>query len=130
MRAPMVPPTYAIWAGQLMGLNRSTNSVVNAVVIWTLVLFVYCFIASVLPVWTLLQPRDYINSLELFLALGLLVVGIGVASLPCRTLEQAIQWVDYWQGWGGMIASEFLPGRNLIFPSHLMHRIRSTRETW
>ena len=41
--------------------------------------------------------------------------GIGVASLPCRTAEQAIQWVDYWRGWGGMIASEFLPGRNLTW---------------
>ena len=41
--------------------------------------------------------------------------GIGVASLPCRTFEQAQQWVDYWKGWGGMIASEFLPGRNLTW---------------
>ena len=38
---------------------------------------VYCFIASVLPVWTLLQPRDYINSHQLLLALSLLVLGIG-----------------------------------------------------
>ena len=41
--------------------------------------------------------------------------GIGVASLPCRTVDQAIQWVDYWQGWGGMIASSFLPGDNLTW---------------
>jgi len=41
--------------------------------------------------------------------------GIGVASLPCRTLEQAEQWVEYWSGWGGMIASEFLPGDNLTW---------------
>jgi biotin carboxylase len=41
--------------------------------------------------------------------------GIGVASLPCRTVAQATQWVDYWRGWGGMIASEFLPGRNLTW---------------
>jgi len=41
--------------------------------------------------------------------------GIGVASLPCRTPEQAIQWVDYWHGWGAMIASEYLPGRNLTW---------------
>jgi predicted ATP-grasp superfamily ATP-dependent carboligase len=41
--------------------------------------------------------------------------GVGVASLPCKTLEQAIQWVDYWNGWGGMIASEFLPGDNLTW---------------
>ncbi len=41
--------------------------------------------------------------------------GIGVASLPCRTVDQAIHWVDYWNGWGGMIASEFLPGDNLTW---------------
>ena len=41
--------------------------------------------------------------------------GIGVASLPCRTVAQAIQWVDFHAGWGGMIASEFLPGDNLTW---------------
>lgn len=53
----------------------------NPVVIWTLVLMGYCFIASVLPVWTLLQPRDYINSHQLIVALGLLVLGLVVAGL-------------------------------------------------
>ena len=52
----------------------------NAVVIWTLILMGYCFIASILPVWTLLQPRDYINSHQLMLALALLVGGLLVAS--------------------------------------------------
>ena len=47
---------------------------INAVVIWTVLLLIYCFIASVLPVWALLQPRDFINSHELFVALGLLVL--------------------------------------------------------
>ena len=51
----------------------------NAIVIWTVLLLVYCFIASVLPVWTLLQPRDFINSQELIIALGLLFVGLLVA---------------------------------------------------
>jgi carbamoyl-phosphate synthase large subunit len=41
--------------------------------------------------------------------------GVGVASLPCRTAAQAEQWVEYWNGWGGMIASEFLPGDNLTW---------------
>lgn len=41
--------------------------------------------------------------------------GIGVASLPCRELSHAQAWVDYWQGWGHFIASEFLPGRNLTW---------------
>jgi predicted ATP-grasp superfamily ATP-dependent carboligase len=41
--------------------------------------------------------------------------GVGVASLPAKTLDQAIQWVEYWEGWGKMAASEFLPGRNLTW---------------
>ena len=52
----------------------------NPIVVWTVILLTYCFFASVLPVWTLLQPRDYINSHQLLLALGLLVVGLLVAS--------------------------------------------------
>lgn len=61
------------------GIDLIGSSFLNVVVIWTLVLFVYCFFASVLPVWTLLQPRDFINSHELVLALALLVLGLAVA---------------------------------------------------
>jgi carbon starvation protein len=39
---------------------------------WILVLFAYAAIASMLPVWLLLQPRDYINGIQLFVGLGLL----------------------------------------------------------
>jgi carbon starvation protein len=51
----------------------------SSIVIWTGILLVYCFVASTLPVWTLLQPRDYINSHQLFVALGLLGLGLLVA---------------------------------------------------
>jgi len=44
----------------------------SAEAFWIVVLFVYAAIASVLPVWVLLQPRDYINGLQLFIGLGLL----------------------------------------------------------
>ena len=37
---------------------------------WVLILLVYAFAASTLPVWSLLQPRDYLNSLLLYLAWG------------------------------------------------------------
>lgn len=59
----------------------STESLWNPVVVWTLLLLTYCFAASVLPVWLLLQPRDLVNSQQLYVALGLLVVGVLVASL-------------------------------------------------
>ncbi|MDO5513349.1 carbon starvation protein A [Corynebacterium sp.] len=39
---------------------------------WIIVLFIYGGIASMLPVWVLLQPRDYINGLQLFVGLGIL----------------------------------------------------------
>ncbi len=53
----------------------------SAIVTWTALLMIYCFFASVLPVWMLLQPRDFINSHQLVIALLLLVLGILVAGL-------------------------------------------------
>ncbi|PIE25967.1 MAG: carbon starvation protein A [Micrococcales bacterium] len=47
--------------------------------VWIIILFGYAGIASMLPVWMLLQPRDYINGLQLFLALGLLYASVLIA---------------------------------------------------
>jgi carbon starvation protein len=44
--------------------------------LWVVIMFAYAFVASRLPVWLLLQPRDYINSHQLFIALG--VIGLGM----------------------------------------------------
>lgn len=43
---------------------------------WVIVMLLYGAIASRLPVWLLLQPRDYINSHMLFLGLGVLYLGL------------------------------------------------------
>lgn len=48
---------------------------------WVLVLLLYSAVASVMPVWLLLQPRDYINSLQLLTTLGLMLLGIIVLTL-------------------------------------------------
>lgn len=42
---------------------------------WIFILLAYAFAASVLPVWILLQPRDYLNSLLLYLGLISAYVG-------------------------------------------------------
>ncbi|MCK0110827.1 carbon starvation protein A [Ornithinimicrobium sp. F0845] len=47
--------------------------------VWIIILFVYAGIASMLPVWMLLQPRDYINGLQLFIALGILYGSVLIA---------------------------------------------------
>jgi len=51
----------------------------SQIVTWIFLLLIYSFIASVLPIWTLLQPRDYINGHQLILGLGLLFIGLLIA---------------------------------------------------
>lgn len=66
---PSVPVTLP---DQVMGLAP------NAV--WILLLFAYAAIASLLPVWMLLQPRDYINGLQLFVGLILLYISVLISN--------------------------------------------------
>ena len=49
---------------------------------WVVLLFAYAFIASVLPVWILLQPRDFINSHQLFVGLGIMYLGLFITHPP------------------------------------------------
>lgn len=48
--------------------------------IWQIIIFVYIFVASVVPVWALLQPRDYLNSYLLVAMILAAVVGVFVAN--------------------------------------------------
>ena len=61
------------------GLNSALSE--WSLMMWVGVLLVYSYIASVLPVWTLLQPRDYINSLQLISTLALVVIGLIYAGM-------------------------------------------------
>ncbi len=65
--------------GVLHGFNAFMASL--PIWAWTVGLLAYCYVASVLPVWTLLQPRDYINALQLLSCLALIVVGLVVAAV-------------------------------------------------
>jgi len=47
-----------------------------SVVTWVWLLLIYSFVASVLPVWLLLQPRDYLNSHQLVTGLVVLTAGL------------------------------------------------------
>jgi len=50
----------------------------SAIKLWIYLLLGYSFVACCLPVWLLLQPRDYINSHQLFVGLGMLNLGLFV----------------------------------------------------
>ncbi|MCP4311600.1 MAG: carbon starvation protein A, partial [Bacteroidetes bacterium] len=51
----------------------------TSVVAWCIILFIYVFFASTIPVQKLLQPRDYINSHQLMVAMAFLILGVIVA---------------------------------------------------
>lgn len=52
------------------------STVSTAFLIWIIILMIYVYIASTLPVWKLLQPRDFINSHQLVVGLGILYLGL------------------------------------------------------
>jgi carbon starvation protein len=69
----------SVWGGicwPLLGLDRAAWPEHGD---WVLILLAYSFIASVLPVWSLLQARDFLNSLLLYLGLGLCYMGLFVS---------------------------------------------------
>ena len=72
--------------------------------VWVPVIIIYAFIASVLPVWTLLQPRDYLSSFLLYTGVGgtllAVIVGTFVASDPTK-LDIGIH------AWNGFMAGDY-----------------------
>jgi len=62
-----------IQVGEIMGIPATG--------FWTIILFAYAFVASVLPVTTLLQPRDFINAYQLIIAMVLLIICVQLLGL-------------------------------------------------
>lgn len=65
--------------------------------VWIMILMVYVYIASTLPVWMLLQPRDLINSYQLLLGLLILYLGLfitnpGISAPPANTAVDDVSW--------------------------------------
>ncbi len=67
----------AMWGGEFIPISLPESTAgLSAPIIWILLLFAYAGIASVLPVWLLLQPRDYINGMQLIVALGVIYLSV------------------------------------------------------
>lgn len=79
-----VPLVFAgIWAGQKVPFVLASKKV------WYFILLFYCFFASILPVWVLLQPRDYLSSYLLYAsvlmgACGILAGNFEIKSTPFK----------------------------------------------
>ena len=67
-----VPATLAVvW----LGTKVSTYFILDAKW-WAMLILAYCCVASMVPVWSLLQPRGYLGGFVLYFALLLGIVGI------------------------------------------------------
>jgi carbon starvation protein len=69
----------AIWVGKYMPISLPASIASDPVAAqkaWAVIILVYCLIASVVPVWALLQPRGALGGYFLYAAL--ITAGIGV----------------------------------------------------
>lgn len=82
---PLDAATYftAIDRADLAGTitDPDTGARARARITWIYFLLGYAFLASILPVWLLLQPRDYINSFQLYLGVIGMIAGLVVFGL-------------------------------------------------
>ncbi len=65
-----------VYLGMLCPIKMPAIAGIPATGVWSIILLIYAFIASTLPVTTLLQPRDFINSHQLLIAMALLIMGV------------------------------------------------------
>ena len=70
----------AIWVGKFIPFNLQAMlglaTPAAAQKIWNLIILIYCFVAAIVPVWALLQPRGHLGGY--FLYASILVAFIGV----------------------------------------------------
>lgn len=71
----------SILLGAMVPLAMPDVFGIPATGVWTIVLLAYAFIASVLPVPVLLQPRDYINAWQLYISIGIILLGLVVSGV-------------------------------------------------
>ena len=71
---------FAVFLGISFPITLPAFGPLSAAVSWMAILMVYGYFASIMPVQKLLQPRDYINAHELWIAMILLVAGIIVGN--------------------------------------------------
>jgi carbon starvation protein len=65
-----------IWFGQAIPLAFPADGFLRPQLLWNYIILAYCFVASIIPVWVLLQPRGYLGGFFLYGALIAGVVGL------------------------------------------------------
>lgn len=91
-----------VWLGTVIPLDLTAilGDPKLALIVWILILLYYAACASILPVWVLLQPRDYLNS---YLLYAMMLIGIAGIFCAHPQLEAPM-------------FAEAIPGKPGVFP--------------
>lgn len=82
-----VPATlFLVWFG-----TKISTLLVLSPLTWGMLILAYCFVASLLPMWLLLQPRGYLGGFVLYLALAAGIIGLFFGNFPLKQ-EAFITW--------------------------------------
>ncbi len=92
-----VPATFAL---SFLGTKLSTILVFEHLS-WSILILIYCIVASLLPVWALLQPRGYLGGFVLYAALAVGIIGIFFGSYEIQ--QPSFKAFDF----GGMTGAMF-----------------------
>lgn len=87
----------SIWGGQYIPLDLGAIfnlPVAKAQKVWDVLLLAYCFVASIVPMWILLQPRGHLGGYFLYIAL---IGGLLGCALGGQTIQYPAFTGWYWQ---------------------------------
>ena len=75
----VVIPLIGIWLGTVAPSNKIIgDSLANSRLLWAIAAFVFCYFASVLPIWRFALPINYVGSYIVFLGLFFGIIGVFV----------------------------------------------------
>jgi len=78
--AALIVAIASVWLGFLVPVMIQPN-------LWMILLSIYTLIAAGVPVWVILQPRDFINAFILYFGMALLFFGIIISALKGATMN-------------------------------------------
>lgn len=97
-----------IYLGPVFPLNLTPFFGLDLRTSWDMILLLYCFLASVIPVWLLLQPRGYLGGFFLTFTAGISFVGLIVGSF-------AHKFIVNYPAFTSFVTPEGLPILPLLF---------------
>jgi carbon starvation protein len=92
--------------GMWLPLAGSLNPNIAA---WVPIIVIYAFIASVLPVWVLLQPRDFLSSFLLYAGVGGTLLAVIVGTIFGTAAQPLTIGIDAYNGFWGTIGLPLFP---------------------